>query len=132
MLICLLYQILERRQKCPQGLTFFGLTLNNASEARLNLFSNIHQIIFHGKGGYDFKTVYNFPIWLRKYTFKEIKEHYDKVNKPTDQSNQKTLVGKDGKVNTPAFNNATKEYKGKSSYKQLLFLIFIIKYFLNE
>ena len=61
-------------------LTFFGLTSDLAPQARLALFNQIHQIVFHGNGGYDWYTVYNMPIWLRKYTFSQIKEHYDKEN----------------------------------------------------
>jgi hypothetical protein len=59
------------------GLAFFGLTSDNIVPARASLFSQIHQIVFHGKGGYDWHTVYNMPIWLRKYTFNEIKKHYE-------------------------------------------------------
>jgi hypothetical protein len=40
------------------------------------LFSQIHQIVFHGNGGYDWHTVYNMPIWLRLFTFNEIKKHF--------------------------------------------------------
>jgi len=58
-------------------LTFFGLT----SEYRLYLFKQIHEILFYGKGGYDFETVYTMPIWLRKFTFKLISDYYDEQNK---------------------------------------------------
>jgi len=57
--------------------TFFGLT----SDYRLYLFKQIHEIVFHGKGGYDWHTVYNMPIWLRKFTFKLMLDHYDEENK---------------------------------------------------
>ena len=40
----------------------------------------IHEIVFHGNGGYDYNTVYNMPIWLRKFTFKKIQDHFDKAN----------------------------------------------------
>ena len=40
--------------------------------------SKIHEIVFHGKGGYDWDTVYNMPLWLRRTTFNLMKEHYDK------------------------------------------------------
>ena len=116
---------------CPQGSAFFGLTPNNSQQYRLNLFNHLHQIIFHGNGGYDFETVYNLPIWLRKYIFKEIKDYYAKVNKPPEEQGKTNLVNPDGKVNVPEFAKASKQYKGKSSYKQLLFLIFIIKHSLN-
>ena len=83
------------------GLTFFGLTLDIAPEFRLNLFTQIHQIIFHGKGGYDWETIYNMPIWLRKFTFKQIKDFYDEEKKQMEEAKQggsQTLVGTDGKV----------------------------------
>jgi hypothetical protein len=59
--------------------TFFGLT----SKYRTNLFRQIHEIIFHGNGGYDWDTVYNMPIWLRNLTFNLINEHYKKQNQET-------------------------------------------------
>ena len=43
----------------------------------MNLFTQIHEIIFHGKGGYDWNTVYSMPIWLRKFTYAEMKKFYD-------------------------------------------------------
>ena len=36
--------------------------------------------MFHGKGGYDWETIYDMPIWLRKFTFHKLKEWYDKEN----------------------------------------------------
>lgn len=86
----------------------------------MNLFSQIHQIIFHGKGGYDYNTIYNMPIWLRKFTFNEIKKFYEEEKAAAEgktPQNQTNLVGPDGKVNTPAFAQASQQYKGKSSYK---------------
>lgn len=56
------------------GLAFFILP----PEYRSYLFKQIHEIVFHGKGGYDWDTVYNMPIWLRRFTFNTVKEHYDK------------------------------------------------------
>ena len=61
------------------------------------------------------------PIWLRKFTFKELETYYsDQKETMETQSlsqNQTSLVNTDGKVNTPAFTNASKPYKGQSSYK---------------
>lgn len=47
---------------------------------RIGLFSEIHEIVFHGQGGYDWETIYNMPIWLRKFTFNRMKEYYEKKN----------------------------------------------------
>ena len=65
------------------GLTFFGLT----PEYRQNLFSQIHEIVFHGNGGYDWDTIYNMPIWLRNFTFKKIEEWYEKQNESQNKAN---------------------------------------------
>ena len=44
---------------------------------RESLFRQIHEIVYHGNGGYDWHTVYSMPIWLRSFTFKTIQEHLD-------------------------------------------------------
>ena len=90
----------------PLDLTFFGLTYDIAPEARNSLFRQIHQIVFHGNGGYDWHTIYNMPIWLRKFTFNEIQNHYDEEKKQMKNSNNKgskTVIGADGKVKAPEF-----------------------------
>ena len=65
----------------PLGLGFFGLTL----EYRELVFSQIHDIVFYGKGGYDWHTIYNMPIWLRKFTFNKMKEHYEQRNEEVEK-----------------------------------------------
>ena len=62
-------------------LTFFGLTL----EYRLHVFSQMHEIVFHGKGGYDWDTIYNMPVWLRRFTFEKIKEFYEKEREEAEK-----------------------------------------------
>ena len=66
-------------------LTFFGLT----PESRPGLFKQIHEIVFHGQGGYDWDTVYNMPLWLRRTTFNLMKEYYDKQNEEVEKQNNK-------------------------------------------
>ena len=73
-------------------LTFFGLT----QEYRLFLFKQIHEIIFNGQGGYDWTTVYNMPIWLRRFTFETLKEHYDKIAEENKKA-QNLLQNKNNK-----------------------------------
>lgn len=77
--------------------------------------------MFHGKGGYDWDTVYKMPTWLRKYTFNKIKEFYENQNESRKASmnsntNKKTLVDSTGNVNKGEFSKASKPYS-KSSYK---------------
>ena len=69
-------------------LTFFGLSTQILTKSRTSLFKQIHEIVFHGKGGYDYFTVYNMPIWLRNYTYSQIKEFYEKETKAINSSSQ--------------------------------------------
>ena len=61
--------------------TFFSLTPKEAVEYRQTLFTQIHEIVFHGGGGYDWETIYNMPIWLRAFTFKKLADHFEEKNK---------------------------------------------------
>tara|TARA_R110000796_G_scaffold46646_7_gene112810 strand:- start:4090 stop:4350 length:261 start_codon:yes stop_codon:yes gene_type:complete len=72
----------------------------------------MHEIVFHGKGGYTWDIVYSMPLWLRKYTFKELNDFYEAEQKAHDNASKgdksTTLVDSSGKVTTPNF------LKGKS------------------
>ena len=111
------------------GLSFFGLTSSTAPIVRSNLFSQIHEICFHGKGGYDWNTVYEMPRWLRLFTFNKIKEFYDKENEATENAskgggNTSTLMDSSGNVNRSNWDSAPKKItpgakttKPKTTYK---------------
>jgi hypothetical protein len=52
------------------------------------------------------------PLWLRKFTYHKIREHYDKQSKAIKDSKQtdskvKTMVGEDGKITSPNIPNKT-------------------------
>lgn len=34
----------------------------------------IHDIVYHGNGGFDWQTVYDMPIWLRTFTYNKIRD----------------------------------------------------------
>ena len=93
-------------------LTFFGLTSEIASQYRVSLFTQIHEIVFHGQGGYDWETVYNMPIWFRKFTFHKMKTYYEEKNgdKKGDLDSQTKAI-KDGKIQLPD------HFKGKLEQK---------------
>jgi len=97
------------------GLAFFGLTPNSAKEYRAKFLTQIHEICFYGQGGYSWPVVYEMPLWLRRFTYHKIKEHYDNQNKEMEKakgknSKMKEVIGKDGLVNSP-------EFLKKTSYK---------------
>ena len=84
----------------------------------MNLFSEIHEIVFHGQGGYDYNTIYNMPLWLRKFTFSKIQDYYDKQNEQAKAASKKggstTLMDSSGNVNKM---EAFKMNPGKVEYK---------------
>ena len=46
----------------------------------------IHDIVYHGNGGYDWHTVYNMPIWLRTFTYNKIRDFVDKRAEEQDKA----------------------------------------------
>ena len=93
--------------------TFFGLT----QDYRLFLFKQIHEIVFHGNGGYDWNTVYNMPIWLRRFTFETLREHYEKQKEETDK--QQSMLKNKSNKDIPRQNIAPKQptYTAKAPKK---------------
>jgi hypothetical protein len=81
-------------------LVFFGLT----PEYRASLFSQLHDIVFHGKGGYSFETVYEFPIWLRKYVHRSMIEFYENENKQTQKSSGQQSLLQNGQIKAPDYS----------------------------
>jgi hypothetical protein len=67
---------------------FFTLT----PEHRASIFTQIHEIVFFGKGGYDWNTIYNMPIWLRKFTFNQINEFYKKEQEEYEKGQGKSQI----------------------------------------
>ena len=57
-------------------LTFFGLT----PQYRKNIFDQIHDLVYHGGGGFIHSEVYNMPIWLRKFHIHKVSEWNKKQN----------------------------------------------------
>lgn len=85
------------------GLGFFGLNSETAPQYRVNLFTQIHEICFHGKGGYDWNTVYNMPRWLRLFTFNKINDYYIKEAEDAHiggkKSNNLSILDSSGNIN---------------------------------
>ena len=74
----------------------------------------MHEIVFHGKGGYDWETVYNMPIWLRNFTFNKMKEWFDAEAKAKDP--QEYLVNQDSPHKQISVPDAVKKLAGDPSY----------------
>ena len=80
-------------------LTFFGLT----PQYRKNIFDQIHDLVYHGGGGFIHSEVYNMPIWLRKFHIHKVSEWHKKRNeeiKKAQKGNSQPL----GKAMGPNIN----------------------------
>jgi hypothetical protein len=80
------------------------------------IFSQIHEIVYHGNGGYNWETIYNMPLWLRKFTFEKIKEFNEKQQEELEKSRQKNTLHNSSK-NEVARPNIKSDYSFKAPKK---------------
>ena len=78
-------------------LSFFGLT----PQYRNLLFTQIHDLVFHGGGGFKHSDVYNMPIWLRRFHITKISEHNEKQNEEIRKAQGNEQMGDDKKIQGP-------------------------------
>ena len=59
------------------------------------------------------------PIWLRKYTFHEIRQFYEKETEVSSGQSKgsKNLVDSKGNVDKSEFGQVSNQYKGRTTYK---------------
>jgi hypothetical protein len=81
-------------------LPFFGLT----PEYRASLFLQLHDIVFHGKGGYSFGEIYEFPIWLRRYVHRSMIEFYENENKQNEKASGRQSLIQNGQIKAPDYS----------------------------
>jgi len=86
----------KRRSLFHYKFSFFGLT----QEYRLSLFKQIHEIVFHGRGGYNYETIYNMPIWLRNATHYFISESINQENEAQQKAYNSASKGKGKSTST--------------------------------
>jgi len=79
---------------------FFGLT----PQYRSILFGQLHDLVYHGGGGFIHSEVYNMPVWLRRFHITKINEHVEKQNKEQRKAQGNEQVGDDKQVLGPNIN----------------------------
>ena len=78
-------------------LTFFGLT----PQYRVALFNQIHDLVYHGGGGFIHSEVYNMPIWLRRFHIHQISEWNKKQNEEIRKAQGNEQIGDSNKIHRP-------------------------------
>jgi len=70
--------------------SFFGLT----PQYRVSLFNQVHDLVYHGGGGFIYSEIYNMPIWLRKFHINKISEYNQEQNDKIEQSQKGSTPNK--------------------------------------
>lgn len=78
---------------------------------RLQIFEEIHDICFHGKGGFTLNLIYEMPIWWRKFTYKRIQKYYEEENKRNNKQEDLDLTNPT-KIHKPDIPKPTYKTKG--------------------
>ena len=76
------------------GSRFFGLTPNY----KFQVYDEIHDLVYYGKGGFLYSEVYNMPIHIRRFHTRRISELHEEQNKEHEKimakANQQSKVAK--------------------------------------
>ena len=82
---------------------FFGLTSNY----RKILFTQLHDLVFHGGGGFIHKEVYNMPTWLRLFHIEQINQHNKEQNEKIEEAQGNKSPTMSNKTLSPNINPST-------------------------
>ena len=58
------------------GSRFFGLT----PSYKFQVYDEVHDLVYYGKGGFLYSEVYNMPIHIRRYHIRKINDLHEKDN----------------------------------------------------
>ena len=48
----------------------------------------MHDLVFHGGGGFQYYDVYNMPLWLRRFHIRKINEYNEKQKEEIEKQKQ--------------------------------------------
>ena len=80
--------------------TFFGLT----PTYRNILFTEIHDLVYHGGGGFKHEEVYNMPTWMRRFHIQKITSFVEKQNKQREDEQRKNKQSLSKNISGPNIN----------------------------
>ncbi len=83
----------------PSVFPFFGLT----PEYKNVVHQQIHDLVYHGGGGFKHSEVYNMPIWMRQYHLKSIKDHLEEMHDKREKM-KRNFKGTQNKITGPNIN----------------------------
>lgn len=48
--------------------------------------TEVHDLVYHGNGGFIYSEVYNMPIQVRKFHIRKINDHIEKQNEEIERA----------------------------------------------
>jgi hypothetical protein len=54
--------------------------------------TEIHDLVYHGNGGFIYSEVYNMPIQIRKFHIRKINDYIEKQNEQYENARKGTQV----------------------------------------
>jgi hypothetical protein len=72
--------------------------------------SEVHDLVYHGQGGFTHDQVYNMPIQYRKFHIQKINEHLEKLKEMQEKAANPSKVSLEppSKPNIPQADFSTK------------------------
>ena len=64
------------------GSRFFGLT----PSYKFQVYDEVHDLVYYGKGGFLYSEVYNMPIHIRRYHIRKINDLHEKHNEEHEKA----------------------------------------------
>ena len=55
----------------------------------------MHDLVYHGGGGFIHSEVYNMPTWMRRFHIQKINEHVKQQNEEQEKSQKGTSTSSD-------------------------------------
>ena len=83
------------------GSTFFGLT----PEYKLQVYQEVHDLVYYGNGGFIYSEVYQMPIHIRRYHIRMI----DGLHKKQNEEIKKVREGTSSTPDIPKMPNINKK-----------------------
>ena len=71
------------------------------------MFTQLHDLVFHGGGGFIHKEVYNMPTWLRRFHIEQINQYNKEKNEEIDKSESNTTSPSSNKPLGPNIDPST-------------------------
>lgn len=64
------------------GSRFFGLT----PDYKFQVYQEVHDLVYHGQGGFIYSEVYNMPIHIRRFHIKKVNDLHEERNKAEESA----------------------------------------------